>query len=123
MVEGSYAATAAGADPLVLVVGELVRVVALHDAQAIEPVRACKVIEKIIGAFGGDKNLPGDEAHILAARTKIIRVLVAERVLANGGGRREAGVNVDVGVIRVGKRNIKLAAGRIGFAERCRYVL
>src|SRR4051812_36272234 len=114
MVEGSYADTAAGVDPLVLVDAELVRVVALHDAQAIEPVRSSPLIEKIIGAFAGDKNLPGDEAHVLAARTKIIRVLVAEHVLADGGGRREAGVNVDVCVIGDGRRKIKLAARSIG---------
>ena len=38
MVEGPYAVTAAGADPLVLAAGELVRLVALNNAKAIEPV-------------------------------------------------------------------------------------
>ncbi len=115
MIEGPYAVMAAGADPLVLAAGEPVRLVALNDAKAIEPVCA----DKIVRAFGSDKNLRAQEAHVSAARAEIIPVVAAEDIPADGRRRREPGINIDISVIRIGERNIKLPARGTGFAERC----
>ena len=119
MVEGPYAVMAAGADALVLAAGELVRLVTLNHPEAIEPVCAYKIINKIIRAFRGDKDLPGGKDHAFAARTEIIRVAAAEDVLANGSRRREPGINIDISVIWIGERNTKLSAHNISFAKRC----
>ena len=118
MVEGPYAVMAAGVDPLILAAGELVRLVTLNNAKAIEPVCASKIIDKIISAFRGDKDFPGGKDHAFAARTEIIRVVAAKHILANGSRRREPGINIDIRAIGIGKRNIKLPARDIGFAER-----
>src|SRR4029078_2334752 len=116
VVEGSYAlrGTTARLHPLVLVGAEFVRVITLHDAKAVEPVRPRSLIEKIVGAFRGNKDSPGEEAPILGRLTKIIRELVAKHVLANGGGVPETGVNVDVGAVRVGEGNVEFPARSVG---------
>ena len=99
MVEGPYTVMAAGANPLVLAAGELVRLVTLDNAKAIKPACANKIIKKIIRAVRGDKDLSGDKDHAFAARTEIIRVVAAEDILADGSRRREPGINIDVSVI------------------------
>src|SRR5690242_9825271 len=98
MVEGPYSVTAAGADLLVLAAGESVRLVTLDDANAIEPVCA-EFIDKIIRAVRGDKDLPGDEDHALAARTEIVRVVAAEDIPADGSRRRQPGIDIDVSAV------------------------
>ena len=118
MVQGPYAVMAAGVDPLILAVRELVRLLALNHAKAVKPVRAIKIIDEIIRAFRGDKYLPGEKLHAFAARTEIIHVIAAEHIPVDGSRRREPGVNIDINAIRAGERNIKLRARDIGFAKR-----
>src|ERR1700753_1692488 len=118
MMEGPYAVTAAGVDSLVLAAGEAVRLVALNDANTIEPVCA----DKIIRAFGSDENLRSQKAHVSAARAEIIPVATAEYILADGSRRREPGVNIEVSVVGVGERNIELSVRGTSLAKRRRDV-
>src|ERR1700722_7825731 len=118
MVEGSYAVAAAGGDALILAGCELVCLAPLNHPKAAEPVCARKVIDKIIRAFRGDKYLPDGINRSSGARTKINRIVAAQNILGYGSRRREPRIDIDIGVIRAGERNIELAARSIGFAER-----
>src|ERR1700744_139035 len=77
VIEGPDAVAAAGADLLVLAAGELVRLITLNGAKAIEPVCA----KKIITTFGCDKDLRRREAHFPPARAEIIRITAAKDIL------------------------------------------
>ena len=98
----------AGTEPLVVVVGEGERLVALHDADAVEPVAfgLAKMLgaDEVVGPVGGDENR---RSSAWQAGAVFLEISQAQQVAADGRGREQAGEELDIGLVRLAERHVE----------------